>query len=185
MWRTYSLEKTLMLKTGGEGDDRGWDGWMASLTQWTRVWVNSGSWWWRPGVLRIMGSQRVGHDWATELNSYVEHLFMCLLAICISFLEKCLFRCSSHFSFGFFVFCCCWVVWDAYIFCKLSACWLYCLTIFSLILWVVFCLWFPLLCKTWRVPFVYFHCYFFCLGRLTWENMGTIYVRECFAYDLF
>ena len=55
---------------GGEGDDRGWDGWMASLTQWTWVWVDSGSCWWtgRPGVLRFMGSQRVGHDWATELN---------------------------------------------------------------------------------------------------------------------
>ena len=55
---------------GGEGDDRGWDGWMASQTQWTWVWVNSGSWWWtgRPGILRFMGSQRVGHDWATELN---------------------------------------------------------------------------------------------------------------------
>ena len=54
----------------GEGDDRGWDGWMASPTRWTWVWVNSGSWWWtgRPGVLRFMGSQRVGHDWATELN---------------------------------------------------------------------------------------------------------------------
>ena len=54
----------------GEGDDRGWDGWMASLTQWTWVWINSGSWWWtgRPGVLRFMGLQRVGHDWATELN---------------------------------------------------------------------------------------------------------------------
>ena len=57
------------LGAGGEGDDRRWDGWMASLTQWTWVWVNSGSWWWigRPGVLRFMGSQRVGHDWATEL----------------------------------------------------------------------------------------------------------------------
>ena len=46
----------------------GWAGWMASLTQWTWVWVNSGSWWWtgRPGVLRSMGSQRVGHDWVTE-----------------------------------------------------------------------------------------------------------------------
>ena len=55
---------------GGEGDNRGWDGWMASLTQWTWVWVNSGSWWWtgRPGVLWFMGSQRVRHDWATELN---------------------------------------------------------------------------------------------------------------------
>ena len=51
-------------------DDRGWDGWMASLTQWTWVWVNSGSWWWtgRPGMLWFMGLQRVGHDWTTELN---------------------------------------------------------------------------------------------------------------------
>ena len=58
------------LRAGGEGDDRGWDGWMASLTQWTWVWVDSGSWWWtgRPGVLQFMWSQRVGHDWATELN---------------------------------------------------------------------------------------------------------------------
>jgi len=58
------------LKAGGEGDDRGWDGWMASLTQQTWVWVNSGSWWWtgRPGMLWSMGSQRVRHDWATELN---------------------------------------------------------------------------------------------------------------------
>ena len=58
------------LWAGGEGDDRGWNGWMASLTQWTWVWVNSRSWWWtgRPGVLQFMGSQRVGHDWATELN---------------------------------------------------------------------------------------------------------------------
>ena len=58
------------LKTGGEGDDRGWDGWMASLIQWTWVWVNSGSWWWtgRPGVLQSMGLQRVGCNWATELN---------------------------------------------------------------------------------------------------------------------
>ena len=58
------------LKAGGEGDDRGWDDWMASLTQWTWIWVNSGSWWWtgRPGVLESMGSQRFGHDWATEMN---------------------------------------------------------------------------------------------------------------------
>ena len=58
------------LGAGGEGDDRGCDGWMASLTRWRWVWVNSGSWWWtgRPGVLRFMGSQRVGHDWVTELN---------------------------------------------------------------------------------------------------------------------
>ena len=59
-----------ILKAGGEGYNRGWDGWMASLTQWTWVWVNSGSWWWtrRPGVLQSMGSQRVGHNWVTELN---------------------------------------------------------------------------------------------------------------------
>ena len=58
------------LGAGGEGDDRGWDGWMASPTQWTWVWVNSRSWWWtgRPGMLRFMVSQRVRHDWATELN---------------------------------------------------------------------------------------------------------------------
>ena len=57
------------LGAGGEGDNRGWDGWMASLTQWTWVWVNSRSWWWtgRPGMLRFMGSQRVGHDWVTDL----------------------------------------------------------------------------------------------------------------------
>ena len=50
-----------------EGDDRGWDGWMASLTRWAWVWADSGSWWWtgRPGVLQFMRSQRVGHDWAT------------------------------------------------------------------------------------------------------------------------
>ena len=63
-------------EAGGEGDNRGRDGWMASLTQWTWVWLSSGSWWWtrKPGVLQSIGSQRVGHDWATELN----------------FLEKCL-----------------------------------------------------------------------------------------------
>ena len=72
MRRVDSLEKILMLGlgAGGQGDDRGWDGWMASLTRWTWVWVNAGSWWWtgRPGVLRFMGSQRVGHNWATKLT---------------------------------------------------------------------------------------------------------------------
>ena len=76
MWRTDSFEKILCwkrLKTGGEGYYRRWDGWMASLTQWTWVWVNTGSWWWtgRPGVLQSMGLQRVGHDWATELTDWV------------------------------------------------------------------------------------------------------------------
>ena len=60
------------LKVGGEGDDRGWDDWMASPTQWTWVWVNSGSWWWtgKPSVLKSMESQRVEHDWATELTDW-------------------------------------------------------------------------------------------------------------------
>ena len=58
------------LGAGREGDDWGWDGWMASRTRWTWVWVNSRRWWWtgRPGMLRFMGSQRVRHNWVTELN---------------------------------------------------------------------------------------------------------------------
>ena len=64
------------LKAGGEGDNRRWDGWMASLTQWTWVWESSGSWWWtgRSGLLQSMGSQRVRHNWATELNSTMNQL---------------------------------------------------------------------------------------------------------------
>ena len=73
MRRADSLAKTLMLerlKAVGEGTDRGWEGWMASPTQWTWVWVNSGSWWWTewPGVLWSMGSQRVWHNWETKMN---------------------------------------------------------------------------------------------------------------------
>ena len=58
------------LKAGGEEDDRGWDDWMASLTQWTRVWAGSSSWWWveKPGVLQPLGWQRVRHNLVTELN---------------------------------------------------------------------------------------------------------------------
>ena len=58
------------LKVGGEGDNRGWNGWVASPTQWTWVWVSSGTWWWmgKPGMLQSMGSQRFGHNWATEVN---------------------------------------------------------------------------------------------------------------------
>ena len=60
------------LRGGGEGDNRGWDGWMVSLTRWTWVCVNSGSWWWTgsPGVLRSKGSQRFGHDWVTQLTDW-------------------------------------------------------------------------------------------------------------------
>ena len=72
MWRTDSLEKTLMLgKIEGRRRGRQRMRWLDGITTWrTWVWVNSGSWWWtgRPGVLRFMGSQRVRHDWATELK---------------------------------------------------------------------------------------------------------------------
>ena len=82
MWRTDSLEKTLRcwkrLKAGGEGDNRGWDGWMSSLTQWAWVWVGSGSWWWtgKPGVLQSMEWQSRTRlsDW-TELNLQVIFFF--------------------------------------------------------------------------------------------------------------
>ena len=68
MWRVDSFKRLLL--GGGEGNNRGWDCWMALLTRWTWVWLNSRSWWWtgRLGMLRFMGSQRVGHDWLTELN---------------------------------------------------------------------------------------------------------------------
>ena len=58
------------LKVGGDGDGRRWDGWIASPTWWTWVWIGSGSWWWteKSGMLQSMGTQRAGHDWATELN---------------------------------------------------------------------------------------------------------------------
>ena len=65
------------LKMGEEGDDRGWDGWMALPTRCTWVWVSSGSWWWtgKPGVLQPMGSQRVRHDWVTELTKLIYYIF--------------------------------------------------------------------------------------------------------------
>ena len=74
--KNWLIEKTLMLgkiQCKRRGRMRGWDGLMASPTQWTWLWVNSGSWWWtgRPGVLQSMGPQRVGQDWVTELNWYV------------------------------------------------------------------------------------------------------------------
>ena len=92
MWKTDSLEKTLIMgkmeimgkkdhgKAGGEGDDREWEIWMASLTQWSWVLVNSGSCWLRgmPGILQSMGSQRVRHDWATELNWTDLHITVAL-----------------------------------------------------------------------------------------------------------
>ena len=73
MWRITRWKRPWCwegLGAGGEGDNRGWDGWMVSLTRWTWVWVNSGIWWWtgRPGVLQFMRFQRVVQDWATELK---------------------------------------------------------------------------------------------------------------------
>ena len=109
------------MRAGGEGDDRGWDGWMASPTRWAWVWVNSRNWWWtgRPGVLRFMGSQRVGHDWETELNWTERHgkhhisligeyrccdrdflkryNFMCLFMSVLSCLQVCIY------SYAYFV----------------------------------------------------------------------------------
>ena len=72
MQRADSLEKPWCwerLRAGREEDDRRWDDWMASPTQWTWSWVDSGSWWWtgKPGALQSMGSQRVGHDWESGL----------------------------------------------------------------------------------------------------------------------
>jgi len=87
MWIADSFEKPWCwerLRAGGEGDNRGWNCWMASPTQWTWVWVDSGSWWWTgsPGVLWFMGLQRVGHDWVTELNwiwCTIEGIFLIFL----------------------------------------------------------------------------------------------------------
>ena len=68
------------LRARGKGDDRRWDGWIASPTWWAWVWVNSGSWWWggRPRVLWFIGSQRIGQDWATELN-WTDTCCLCFL----------------------------------------------------------------------------------------------------------
>ena len=87
------------LGAGGEGDDRGWDGWMASLTRWMWVWVNSGRRWWtgRPGVLRFMGSQRVEHDWPTEMNWTDCHKIFLAAYHCI---ESCRYlKCNLWFGY--------------------------------------------------------------------------------------
>ena len=70
LWFNPSYDYSVFLGGRRRRLDRGWDGWMATLARWTWVWVNFGRWWWtgRSGVLRFMGSQRVGHDWATELS---------------------------------------------------------------------------------------------------------------------
>ena len=75
MQRANSLEKPWHW-AGGEGGNIGWDGWMASSTQWTWVYTNSGRWWrtGKPGVLQSMGSQRVGHDWVTDQKQHHPYL---------------------------------------------------------------------------------------------------------------
>ena len=84
MHRANSLEKTLMLGKieAGQGEDRGWDGWMASPTQWTWVRANAGRWWWRekPGMLQSTGLQRIGRNWATEQQ---QHLCFCTQKVMI------------------------------------------------------------------------------------------------------
>ena len=89
MQRTDTFEKTLMLgkiEDGSRRGNRGWDGWMALLTRWTWVWVSSASWWWtgEPGVLQSMGSQRVRHDWETELNWLSSHVLSLCVCVCFS-----------------------------------------------------------------------------------------------------
>ena len=99
-WDIYSLLMSTYLRflasrqdwrRGGKGDNRGWDGWMVSPTQWTWVWVKSGSWWriGRLGVLQSMGSQRVGHDWTTQLTDTINLasrvwalMFLCFECMC-------------------------------------------------------------------------------------------------------
>ena len=97
------------VKAGGEGDGRGWDSWIVSPTQWTRVWASSGSWWWtgKPGVLQSMGSQSIGHDWVTELNlSFPYHIFCVLCHRLIDHVSMGLFLGSLFFSLDFcFCFC--------------------------------------------------------------------------------
>ena len=80
IWKDPDAGKDLRAR--GEGDNRGWDSWMASLTQWTWVWVDSGSWWWtrQPGMLRFMALQRVGHDWATEHTILCYELYYLILS---------------------------------------------------------------------------------------------------------
>ena len=95
MQRTDSLEKTLVQ---GKIEDRRRRGqqrmrcWMASLTQWTGVWASSGRWWWtgRSGMLQSLGSQWVGHNWATELNwlNYKSEWFSLISTIFKSILCK-------------------------------------------------------------------------------------------------
>ena len=94
------------LKAGGEGDDRRWDGWMASLTLWTWVCASSGSWWrtGKPGLLQMIRSQRVKHDWVTELTDFCTNTHFHssrTLRITITFISPLLWNVST---LPFFIF---------------------------------------------------------------------------------
>ena len=86
------------LRAGGEGDHIGWDGWMASPTQWERIWTSSRSWWWtgKLGLLQTMRSQRIGRDWANELN-WTENFIFSLHSENLKFLDVIYFPSSPHF----------------------------------------------------------------------------------------
>ena len=89
-WLTLTPWCCKRLKEGGEGDDRGWDGWMASPTRWRWVWPSSGGWWWtgKPGILQSIGSQRIRHNW-TELNWLsLTHIILLKLSLPYWFLSS-------------------------------------------------------------------------------------------------
>ena len=100
MQKADSLEKAWYwerLKAGGKGDDRGWDGWMASLTQWAWVWASSKSWWWtgRHGMLQSTGLQKAGHDWETEVKNFFHQKHFDPHTFNNDF--KCEWRCKAFF----------------------------------------------------------------------------------------
>ena len=104
MWWTNFLKRPWCwesLKAGGEWNNRGWDGWMASLTQWTWVWVNFRGWWWtgRPGMLQSIVSQRVGHDWVTKLNWFPSILFHSFLTCLCSLLPPSVWPLQIYLDF--------------------------------------------------------------------------------------
>ena len=159
MQRINSLDKTLLLGKieGRRRRERQRMRWLDGITNSMdmRVWVGVGSWWWtgKPGVLKSMGSQRVAHDWVTELTdsdkyevishsiivficiyliiSNTEHHFMCLLVICILSLKKCLLRSSPHVLSLFPQYC---IVWAVYILWKLNLCRLH---LFFFLWWIL------------------------------------------------